>query len=62
VTSEITAETRETPDPYPQKPAPVYTGAGFAGYGYGLAWRTPGLPVLFPTTVTYNHQQPPTHA
>ena len=34
----------------PRKPTPVNAGGGFHGYGYGLAWDTPGLPVLFPTS------------
>jgi len=38
----------KNPYPYPLKPAPVSAGTGFRGYGYGLPWNTPGLPVLFP--------------
>ena len=40
-----TRENRETHDPNPRKP----TGTGFRGLGSGLAWDTPGLPVLFPS-------------
>ena len=44
----MTRENRKTHDPYPRKPVPVATGMGFRGYGSGLAWDTPGLPVIFP--------------
>ena len=38
----------KTCNPYPPKPVPVDAGTGFGGYGCGLPWKTPGLPVTFP--------------
>ena len=36
------------PYPYLPKPVPVTRGAGFLGLWYGLARKTPGLPMPIP--------------
>ena len=52
-----TRETCETTRKQPAKtmkpltrPYPQDVGYGFQGYGYRLAWDTPGLPMVFPSS------------
>jgi hypothetical protein len=42
--------TRKSPYPYTWVTRTLHTGTGFCGYGYGLPWDTPGLPVIIPTS------------
>ena len=36
------------PAPIPGETHTVAAGVGFHGYGCGLPWKTPGLPIAFP--------------
>ena len=42
------------PCPQPGKPLPSKPRVGFEGYRYGLAWDTPGLPMVLPTLHSYS--------
>jgi hypothetical protein len=44
-----TRKTRKNPYPYTRVTRTLRTGTGFCGYGYGLPWDTPGLPVIIPS-------------
>jgi hypothetical protein len=46
-----TRMTRKNPYPYTWITRTLRTGTGFCGYGYGLPWDTPGLPVIIPSRV-----------
>jgi hypothetical protein len=46
----------ENPHPYPPKPVPMDAGTGFGGYGCRLPWKTPGLPVTFPTDLLHEFE------
>ena len=50
--------------PYPPKPVPVDAGTGLGRYGCRLPWKTPGLPMTFPThwhrqehAIQHHHQR-----
>jgi hypothetical protein len=48
----VTRKTRKNPYPYAWVTRTLRTGTGFCGYGYGLPWDTPGLPVIIPNENT----------